>query len=308
MSRRHFLTQTLTTIVLLAGCASSYGGRISSDGGEALSPEERRLQQAENKLLELSRRIDSVNFAGMDQENLRLRDDIRALRGEMERLRFDMDQQAKRSREQYLDLDRRLQRFEVPQGAGPVGSAPSSYGTPNFGGPTTVNTTVAPSAPPTTVVTVPPPASGPTTAPAASPGAPPVVTISSGSGATPEEEEAYIKSFDLLKNGKYDDAIRSFRSLLDRWPQGRYADNAWYWMGEANYVKRDYKSALTSFQSLLQRFPTSPKAPDAMLKVGLTQIELKQEAEGRTTLQKVIQSYPQSNAAKLARQRLEQKN
>ena len=75
-------------------------------------------------------------------------------------------------------------------------------------------------------------------------------------------------------------------------------------MGEAQYVKRDYRSAVTSFQTLLQRFPTSAKAPDATLKMGLTQLELKQEADGRATLQRVIQTYPNSNAAKLAQQRL----
>ncbi|MGH8432347.1 MAG: tol-pal system protein YbgF, partial [Solimonas sp.] len=128
--------------------------------------------------------------------------------------------------------------------------------------------------------------------------------ISSGGGASVEEETAYLAAFDELKNGKYDGAVRGFRSMLERWPQGAYAANGYFWMGEAYIVKRDHKSALTAFQTLLQRFPTSPKAPDAMLKVGLTQIDLKQESEGRATLQRVISTYPNSNAAKLAQQRL----
>src|ERR1700741_1338696 len=90
----------------LSSCASDYGGRISSDQS-GLSPEERRLQQAETKVAELSRRLDSVNLTGMDQENLRLRDDIRAMRGEMERMRFDFDAQNKRAQAQYADIDRR---------------------------------------------------------------------------------------------------------------------------------------------------------------------------------------------------------
>ena len=123
-------------------------------------------------------------------------------------------------------------------------------------------------------------------------------------GASPEEEGAYLTAFDALKNGKYDDAIRGFRSLLEKWPRGRYADNALYWSGEAYYVKRDYRSALGAFQAVLQRFPSSPKGPDAMLKVGLSQIELNQQTEGRATLQKLIDAYPQSSAARLAQQRL----
>ncbi|MGH8457572.1 MAG: tol-pal system protein YbgF, partial [Stenotrophobium sp.] len=95
------------------------------------------------------------------------------------------------------------------------------------------------------------------------------------------------------------------RSMLDKWPNGHYADSASYWMGEAYYVKRDYKSALAAFQSVLDKYPGSTKAPDAMLKVGLTQLELNQVDQGRATLRKVIQTYPNANAASLARQRLD---
>lgn len=300
MSTRRLIAAFVAPAVLLAGCASSgFGGSISGSG-DALSPEERRLQTVETKAAELSRRLDAVNLTGMDQENQRLRDDIRTLRGEVERMRYEFDQQQRRSKDLYVDLDRRLQRFEVPQGIVNTSISPGSA--------------TVPSVTPGTVVTVTPPpsvASTPMTSPATAPGAAasggiataPVV-ISSGGGATVEEETAYLAAFDQLKNGKYDNAIRGFKSMLERWPQGRYADNAYYWMGEAQYVKRDYKSALTSFQALLQRFPTSPKAPDALLKVGLTQLEAKQEAEGRQTLQRVISSYPNSSAAKLAQQRL----
>jgi tol-pal system protein YbgF len=297
---------------LLSACASDYGGRISSDSS-ALSPEERRLQQAETKVAELSRRLDSVNLAGMDQENLRLRDDIRQLRGEMERLKYDIDAQFKRQQQQTADMDRRLQRFENPlgmtqPGIPTTGTPALPAPPPQYQGQSQYPSTSGGSGypaqgtpPPAPQYQPPPPAS--TSPVQSSPGA--VTTISQGSGASPEEEGAYLAAFDQLKNGKYDDAIKGFRSMLDRWPQGRYADNAWYWMGQTYDIKRDYKSALSAYQSLLQKFPTSPKAPDAMLHVGIAQIELKQEAEGRSTLQRVIQAYPSSNAAKLAQQRLE---
>lgn len=278
------LTGTICMAGLLAGCASGYGGRISG-GADNLSPEERRLQAVETRTTELSRRLDAVNLTGMDQENLRLRDDLRQMRGELERMRYEFDQSQRRAREQYLDLDRRLQRFEGG-GAGANVPAPAAGAIVEPGG--TV-TTATPS----------------TEASAATAG--PVV-ISAGSGATPEEEGAYLTAFDALKNGKYDEAIRGFRALLEKWPQGRYADNALYWTGEAYYVKRDYKSALAAFESVLQRFPSSPKGPDAMLKIGLTQIDLKQESQGRATLQRLVETYPQSSAARLAQQRLAPQN
>jgi tol-pal system protein YbgF len=276
--------------VLVAGCAGGYGGPISGGSSEKLPPSERRLQAVESRSAELSRRLDAVNLTGMDQDNLKLRDDLRQLRGEVERLRYEFDQTQKRGRDQYLDLDRRLQRLEAGGAMG--GGSAMAQPMPGMGAKVEASGTV-------TTPSAAPPAQAPSADGIAAP-----VTISSGSGASPEEEGAYLTSFDALKNGKYDDAIRGFRALLEKWPQGRYADNALYWSGEAYYVKRDYKSALAAFQAVLQRFPSSPKGPDAMLKAGLTQIELKQDAQGRETLQRLVETYPQSNAAKLAQQRL----
>lgn len=270
----------------LAGCASQ--GRVDG-GGDVLSPQERRLQTVETRMAEMSRRLDGINYAGLDQDNVKLRDDLRALRGEVERLRFDYDNQTKRNKDQYVNLDSRLARIEAAS---------------------TAATQVAPQQAQAAAPVYAPQAAAPAAAapvvaaPAAAPGAP--VVISNGGGGTPEEEGAYLATFDLLKNGKYDDAIRGFRSMLDKWPNGRYSDNATYWMGEAFYVKRDYKSAQTSFQTVLDKFGNSPKAPDAMLKVGLCQIELKQNDQATATLQKVIKTYPTANAANLAKQRLEQ--
>ncbi len=286
------LTGILCVGGLLSACASGgYGGPISG-GGDNLSPAERRLQAVESRTAELSRRLDAVNLTSMDQENLRLRDDLRALRGEVERLRYDVDQMQKRAREQYIDLDRRLQRFE--------GTAPATTG--GFGQPAAPTARVEASG---TVTTAPSAATGtPLVRPGVEGGIAAPVNISSGSGASPEEEGAYLTAFDALKNGKYDDAIRGFRGLLEKWPQGRFADNALYWSGEAYYVKRDYRAAQGAFQAVLERFPNSPKGPDAMLKLGLSQIELKQESAGKATLQRLVDTFPQSNAARLAQQRL----
>lgn len=299
MSTRRLIAAFVAPVALLAGCASSdFGGNISGSG-DALSPEERRLQRTETKVAELSRRLDAVNLAGMDQENQRLRDDIRAMRGEMERMRYEFDQQQRRNKDLAAELDRRLQRFEMPQGIVNTGSAPSGMSTVPSVTPGTVVSVPQPAA-----VTPPSPSVPPTAAtPSASTTGGPVV-ISSGGGATVEEETAYLAAFDEFKNGKYDNAIRGFKNMVSQWPQGTYAPNAFFWMGEMYTIKRDYKSALTSFQTILQRFPASPKVPDAMLKVGLTQLELKSEADGRATLQRVISTYPNSNAAKLATQRL----
>lgn len=259
--------------LLLAACAD-FGGPISSSTRTALSPEERRLQEVETKTAQIMRRLDSLNLSQSDQDVSRLREEVRLLRGDVEKVRFDLDARERSSKDLYIDLDRRLQRIETT--AASASSSGMAGAVPSATIPTNTPGTLAPAATPKSAV------------------------------ATPEEERAYLGTFDLLKNGKYDEAVKGFRGMLDQWPQGRYADNGWYWMGEAQLVKRDYSGAAGSFQALVERFPSSPKMADGLYKLGLAQVELNRTAEAKISLQRVLRDFPNTNAANLAKQKLTQ--
>lgn len=239
----------------LSGCAD-FGGPV--DGAKPLSPTEIRLQAAESKIAEMSKRLDALNQIMMDSAGGgRSADELRSLRGDVEKLRFDLDSVEKRNRDLYQDLDRRIGK----EGNAPASSAPGA------------------AAAPSSAVENP---------------------------AAPEEEAAYLQAFDQLKAGRYDEAIRGFRGMIQKWPDGRYADNAWYWMGKAHYLKQDYPQAIQSFQTVVERYPKSPKAPDALFDLAVSQGENRQKDQARATLQRVVRDYPTSNAANLARQRLAQ--
>ncbi len=136
-------------------------------------------------------------------------------------------------------------------------------------------------------------------APAPSPGG------ATSAPASQEEEAAYSTAFDQLRARKVPESIAGFRAQLARWPQGRYAANGRYWLGEAHYARKEYGAALESFRALLAQFPDSPKAPDAMFKIGVCQAETKRPNDARATWRRVVADYPGSNAAALARQRLD---
>jgi tol-pal system protein YbgF len=134
-----------------------------------------------------------------------------------------------------------------------------------------------------------------------SPGSAPAAGAPAAVGA---DQTAYNQAFDVLKAGKYADAITVFQQFLQSYPQSSLADNAEYWLGESYYVTRDFQNAAAAFQAVLDRWPDSRKAPDALLKLGYTEAELQHNAQARATLSSVATRFPGSDAANLAAARL----
>lgn len=201
-----------------------------------------------------------------------LQKELRQLRGELEVANHELSGIKHRQRELYLDMDRRLRDVELASVSAPA------------------NNTTASSA------------ASKTASQSANTQQTAVVTQSTT--PTRDEKDKYRSAFNLLKEGRYNRSIKSFTAFLAKYPQSTYADNAQYWLGEANYVSRKYKNAVTEFGKVIASFPDSPKLPDAMLKLGFTHYELKQWAKAREMLEAVMQNYPKNSAAKLAGTRL----
>lgn len=280
----------LMAALVLSACATDYGAPIN--GQRALSPEEQRLQAVENKTVDLSRRLGSIE----SQQSGSQADELRNLHGQIEQLQHDVSTLQQSVQQQNNDFDARLKRLEG-------GAPPPAAGTdPNAAAAATATppTAAAPAA-------AAPPVQAPQAAvPAAVPQAQAPAAAPASNSASADEEAIYLKSFDQLRASKYDAAISGFRSMLSKYPQGNYADNAWYWMGESYHVKGDDANALKSYQSLLQQFPASPKVPDALLKTGVIYQGQQKTAQARDAYQKVLKQYPNSSAAGQARSRLAQ--
>lgn len=120
-----------------------------------------------------------------------------------------------------------------------------------------------------------------------------------------DESTVYGEAFAAMKAGRYEEASRGFQSYLAKYPRGPRADNATYWLGEAQYMQQQYDAALKSFQAVSE-FPQSRRLAEAMLRVGDSQAALKAFRNARTTWQKVISTYPESDAAKQAQARITQ--
>ena len=124
--------------------------------------------------------------------------------------------------------------------------------------------------------------------------------IAQGAG----ERAAYDAAFNALKAGQYVQSAELFQNFLGQYPNGSYAPNALYWLGESYYVTQNYQLAQEQFQALLDRYPTHDKASGALLKVGLAQDGARQFEAAERTLTEVTRRYPGTDAARTAADRL----
>jgi tol-pal system protein YbgF len=272
---------TLLIAVFSIGLATSPGLLA-----QALTPDQltkrveetsRALKDIQTDIKKLGTQMDNRAMLDLLQRVDELADEISLLRGELEVQASELEGIKKRQRELYLDTDRRMRELEDRS----IGQA----------------STLAP---------VPVPASGSGTVTGSTPAAPaPTVPAPVSSATVAEEKVAYQLAFDSLKEGRYKKAKQQFNQFLKDYPSSIYAGNAQYWLGEANYVTRNFTQAITEFNQVIKLYPTSAKIPDAMLKLGYTHYELKQFGQARSVLQDLRTRHPNSTAARLAGKRLD---
>jgi tol-pal system protein YbgF len=237
------------------------------------------------RLDSIERKLDSRGLLEMLSRVEEMQRDIQQLRGDIEMQAHTLEDNQRRSREQYLDIDRRLQQIETGQaGTPPLDSSTSGMPVPVM--------------PPATQA---PPVMTRTPAPESM--RPPVQTAPPAEQAG--ERAEYEQALAILREGRYDEATLAFNRFLASYPGSGYADNANYWLGETYYVTRDFDRALTTFKQLTENYPNSPKAPDSYLKTGYIYFEKQDWPAARQALDTVISDYPGTTAARLAADRLQ---
>jgi len=266
------------------------------------------IKGLQKDLKRASKLLDNKAMLGLFQHLDEVSQDVDELRGLVEEQGHLQQGLQKRQRELYLDLDRRLREMELNAKAQPQ---PETVTNPIH------VPTILPVTPKVTVETTTPKVSE--TQPAVVPEKPkpmkekpsvskttkvikPVVT--SSPQPMSKERKDYQKSFDLLKEGRYNKAKTAFKSFLKKYPSSSYAGNAQYWSGEANYVTRQFATAMSEFKQVITQYPASNKVPDAMLKLGYTFYETRQMDNAKQILNELVKRFAKSTAARLAKKRL----
>ncbi len=122
--------------------------------------------------------------------------------------------------------------------------------------------------------------------------------------ADPDEKRQYDDAMDVFRKGDFAGAATAFAAFRKRFPSSGYNESVQFWLGNAQYGKREYKEAVASFRNVVAANPASPRAPEALLSIANCQLELKDAKAARRTLDDLIRAYPQSEAAVAGKERL----
>lgn len=107
----------------------------------------------------------------------------------------------------------------------------------------------------------------------------------------------YNYAFRLLNQTQYDKAAISFEAFTKKYPKDPLVGNAYYWLGETFYIRRDYVGAADNFRQGFEAVPSGSKAPDNLLKLAMSLNALKRDKEACVVLGQVVAKFNKSASA-----------
>lgn len=116
------------------------------------------------------------------------------------------------------------------------------------------------------------------------------------------EKKVYETSLVLIQNKQYELAISQLQSVITDYPDGAYAPNAYYWLGEVYAAKPEpeYEKARKALAQVISFFPDHRKVPDAAFKLGKVYNLMGDCARATDILNQVIDQQRGKSVQKLA--------
>ena len=114
--------------------------------------------------------------------------------------------------------------------------------------------------------------------------------IPGGDAGNPKQ--LYETAYGYLLQQNYGAAETAFDDFLARHPNDALAGNAQYWLGEAFFVRSQYKQAANAFLKGYQTYARSAKAPDSLLKLAMSLDRLGQKDAACTSYGELTTRFP----------------
>lgn len=122
--------------------------------------------------------------------------------------------------------------------------------------------------------------------------------------AKPQDE--YDLAYGYLLHKDYALAEQAFRDFVKKHPNEAQVPDAYYWLGESQYQRQQFRDAAQSFLTVSTKHEKSARAPNALLRLGQSLAALKQKDAACATLGEINRKYPKApaNVKKAAEQEI----
>ena len=287
--------------LLLAGLAGVYAppahAQLFGESDEEKAARQQHEDDQDSKIAQLTQRLSALE----DRERS-LEQSLQQATGNAETLGHRVDELTQRLERQKKDFTYRLcmlsaQQLGVDQDSGGLNCAGAA--------------TSSDAAPPAAMGSSLPPlqngdvfaGSGDTGQSGLAPG-PRVLGTLSGPAPGPAnqqgDQQQYDSAMNYLSKAQYSDARAAFRAFADSHPDNALSADAIYWVGNIDYVQKDYPDAARAFAESLKKYPHASRGPDSMLKLGQSLLAMGQKKKGCTALAAIKGQYPHASDTTLA--------
>jgi tol-pal system protein YbgF len=114
----------------------------------------------------------------------------------------------------------------------------------------------------------------------------------------------FREALTLFNKKNYNGSLSKFDSFLKKHPKNKLAADAWYWVGEINYDRKNYKKAIEKYKKITEEFPIAEKIDSAILKLGLCYEKIDDKIKAKARFKEILDIYPNTSSAIIARQKL----
>ena len=115
----------------------------------------------------------------------------------------------------------------------------------------------------------------------------------------------YDHGLELFRASKFNEAYQAFSEYLSKYPKGKMAPNARFWLGDCYYNQQEYELAILEYQKVIADYPNDGKAPAALLKQGLAFEKTGYNDTAKIVYDKLLREYPKSDQVEIAKKRLD---
>lgn len=112
---------------------------------------------------------------------------------------------------------------------------------------------------------------------------------------SPQQQSDLDRAVQDVRQGRYDQAEDRLRRFLNDYPDSALKPEAWYWLGESQFVRGNHAEAARSFLSGYQADSTGSRAPHNLYRLGVTLGRLGQTNEACATLREVRNRFPSAD-------------